>query len=186
MRKNSFLFMVVILTVSIALTCCKKDKKLEIGQKHEGGIIFYLDGSGEHGMVCAESDQSTSAYWFNGTYVQTNANGSAIGTGQANTSTIVSTLGAGNYAAKICDDLVLSNYSDWFLPSFEELLLMCKNLSEVGLGSFSINNHYWSSSQIAGNGGALSLKIIDHPSSEHGYQTNYETATERVRAARTF
>jgi hypothetical protein len=30
--------------------------KLKIGQKHQGGIIFYLDDSGEHGKVCTEND----------------------------------------------------------------------------------------------------------------------------------
>jgi serine/threonine-protein kinase len=30
--------------------------KLKIGQKHQGGIIFYLDDSGNHGYICAEYD----------------------------------------------------------------------------------------------------------------------------------
>ena len=30
--------------------------KLKIGQKHQGGVIFYLDNSGKHGKVCAEND----------------------------------------------------------------------------------------------------------------------------------
>jgi serine/threonine protein kinase len=29
---------------------------LKIGQKHQGGIIFYIDNSGKHGKVCAEND----------------------------------------------------------------------------------------------------------------------------------
>ncbi len=31
--------------------------KLKIGQKYQGGIIFYIDNSGEHGLVCATIDQ---------------------------------------------------------------------------------------------------------------------------------
>ena len=57
-------------------------------------------------------------------------------------------------------------------------------------GSFSINNYYWSSTQITGNtgnsGGARTLQFIDHTSSSHNYQTNLETSTARVRAVRVF
>ena len=36
---------------------------LRIGDRYAGGIIFYLDRTGEHGKVCAEQDQSTKATW---------------------------------------------------------------------------------------------------------------------------
>lgn len=31
-------------------------KKLKVGQKHQGGIIFYIDNIGEHGLICYEYD----------------------------------------------------------------------------------------------------------------------------------
>jgi serine/threonine protein kinase len=34
----------------------EQKNKLKIGQKHQGGIIFYLDESSEHGKVCTISD----------------------------------------------------------------------------------------------------------------------------------
>jgi hypothetical protein len=46
--------------------------------------------------------------------------GTVIGTGNTNTNLIVAVQGNGNYAAKICYDLVLNGYSDWFLPSRDE------------------------------------------------------------------
>ncbi len=36
-----------------------EQNKLQIGQKYEGGIVFYLDKSGKHGKVCTERDLGT-------------------------------------------------------------------------------------------------------------------------------
>jgi hypothetical protein len=57
----------------------------------------------------------------------------------------VASCGDANIAAKICDNLVLNSYSDWFLPSKDEFSLMLTNLAPHGLGSFG--QYYWSSSQ---------------------------------------
>jgi len=144
MKNNSLLFGIILIISAIFLTNCKKDKKIEIGQKYEGGIIFYIDGTGKHGMVCAESDQSSNMQWWNGTYITINATGTAVGTGNSNTNAIVSAQGNGNYAAKICYDLTLNGYSDWYLPSIDELYELCKNQLAVGLTPC---NYYWSSSE---------------------------------------
>ncbi len=52
----------------------------------------------------------------------------------------------GTVAAKICSDIVINGYDDWFLPSKDELNLMYVNLKEQGLGGF-VDNMYWSSSE---------------------------------------
>jgi hypothetical protein len=122
-----------------------------IGDIVYGGIIFYSDDSGGHGLVCATADQGTGIQWYNGNNVVTGATGTAIGTGLVNTTAIVAAQGSGNYAAKICDDLVLSGYDDWFLPSKDELNLMYVNLKMQGLGGFPDYYPYawyWSSSEI--------------------------------------
>ena len=76
--------------------------------------------------------------------------GTAVGTGKQNTSDIVAALGLGAYAAKICDDLTVSNggvtYTDWFLPSKDELDLMYDNLQSFAVGGFAYA-YYWSSSE---------------------------------------
>jgi hypothetical protein len=116
-----------------------------IGLAFGGGIIFYIDGTAQHGLVSATSDQGTGVQWYNGTYLLTGASGTAIGTGQANTTAIVTTQGAGTYAAGICDQLVLNGFSDWYLPSKDELQELY--LQQAVVGGFT-GNYYWTSSEI--------------------------------------
>ena len=42
--------------------------KHTIGEHYGGGIIFYVDASGEHGLIAATADQSVSIRWFAGIY----------------------------------------------------------------------------------------------------------------------
>lgn len=126
---------------------------LWIDDDYQGGRIVYLLQPGEagydantpHGLIVAPSDQSASLAWWNGSYTTTGAMGTAYGTGNSNSNTIIANQGVGNYAAKICEDLVLNGYSDWYLPSKVELNL----LFEYGvlLGHF-LDSDYWSSSEI--------------------------------------
>lgn len=117
-----------------------------IGDIYKGGIVFYLDGNGG-GLVCAQSDQSTDAPW--GCFGTTlGATGTGIGTGAANTAAIVAGCSETGIAARICDQLVLNGYSDWFLPSKDELNLMYENLKLNGFGGFAAA-FYWSSSEYS-------------------------------------
>jgi hypothetical protein len=121
---------------------------LSIGDTYQGGIIFYLRGTypNQYGLVCAQNDQSKSVPWYSQSYIFYGTTSTAIGSGQKNTSSLVSILGNGHYAARFCDDLVLNGYDDWFLPSRDELGLMYTNLKRNGFGNFS-NSSYWSSSE---------------------------------------
>jgi len=122
--------------------------KFGLTEAHEGGFIIWLDESGEHGLIAAETDQSEGILWDNVTNCKkTNVTAITVGSGQANTTRIVSTLGLGNYPAKICDDLVLNVFSDWFLPSLQEFDCIGKNLSAFDK-KYSLRGHfYWTSSE---------------------------------------
>jgi hypothetical protein len=148
-----------------------------IGEIYKGGIVFYLDGNGG-GLVCAETDQSTNAEW--GCYGTTiGGTGTGIGTGAANTAAIVAGCSASGIAARICNDLVLNSYSDWFLPSKDELNLMYQNLKTAGIGGFA-DDYYWSSSEYSSNYAWIQYFY-------NGYQYYFNKFSyNRVRAVRAF
>jgi hypothetical protein len=116
---------------------------LAIGQMYAGGIIFYLDSTGQHGLVCAPQDQGFYPWGCQGNYIGTS---SSLGSGAQNTAIIVSSCNQSNIAAKICDELVLNGYNDWFLPSKDELNIIQLYLNGNGIGGFTAAD-YWSSSE---------------------------------------
>jgi TonB-dependent SusC/RagA subfamily outer membrane receptor len=148
-----------------------------IGEYLNGGYIFYVDETGEHGLVCAPSDQSLNALWGNS--APAGAAGRAVGTGYQNTSDIVHGCPEEGIAARLCYDLEMNGYSDWFLPSIDELLLMYTNLHSKGLGSFK-DHFYWSSTQD--NYGAWVVSFNYGSKSNHDRDKN----TIRTRAVRAF
>jgi hypothetical protein len=126
-----------------------------IGETHQGGIIFYLDASGKHGLIAAPSDQSAGIQWYNGSFLDTYAYGNGIGAGEGNSQGIRRWQGTCSscYASELCQDLILGGQTDWYLPSKYELNLMYENIGQgnaLGLGnigSFSIA-YYWSSTEV--------------------------------------
>lgn len=154
-----------------------KSDVLKIGSKYAGGIVFYIDETGKHGLVCAEKDQGI-ASWGAGD-LNSNPNnlsdaqwkalkerrlgtGTALGTGKTNTKIIVEQASwdksllslirkPAPTAARICAELSLNGYKDWFLPSLDELKLMYQNLyryKDSGLDG----GCRWSSSEDDSNG----------------------------------
>ena len=61
------------------------------GDRYQGGIVFWVDQTGRHGLIAASNDQSAVAQWFNGTYFQTHATGDGIYAGAENTEIIIAT-----------------------------------------------------------------------------------------------
>ncbi len=119
-----------------------------IGQSYGGGIIFWLDASGQHGLIAATADQSTGIQWSNGSYTTTGATLDGVYAGKTNTDLIIANQGAGSYAAQICADysVTVNNeyYDDWYLPSKYELNLLYQQKDAVG--GFA-SAPYWSSTE---------------------------------------
>jgi hypothetical protein len=162
-----------LLAVSIIFSACENkpeetsntgnnnNSALAIGDNHQGGIIFYLDGNGG-GLIAAPSDQYylvtglkrhiEVVEWGCGTEIS-GADATAIGTGAQNTIDIEAGCTTINTAADICANLTLGGYSDWFLPSKDELNEMYLNIGQgnaLGLGNiggFANSGYYWSSTE---------------------------------------
>lgn len=148
-----------------------------IGEEFEGGIIFFIDPSGDHGLIVTTSDQATAEWGFFEN--QVGASGKEVGTGKTNTDKITDASSDLTIAAHICNNLVSNGYKDWYLPSYEELILIHKNLGQKKLVDF-INEDYWSSSETDFNNAWLINLVTGHPTE------GSVKLTARVRAIRSF
>lgn len=127
----------------------------QVGDFAEGGVVFWVDGSGG-GMVAS----LTLSYSQMSTCTNNNVAGTstAFGTGAANTALLYANTSCGISGATISANATTSTengYSDWFAPSRDEFTLMH---SIVGPGStlgnianFATGNgtNYWSSSALS-------------------------------------
>ena len=167
-----------------------------VGDVYQGGIVFYILEEGDtgyvagetHGLIAAVADQSSGIQWRNGSYVTTGATGTAVGTGSANTDAIITVQGATetSYAAGLARAYTGGGYTDWFLPSKDELNKMYTNRATINTtaasnsGSDFSNWYYWSSTENDG-GNAWAQHFLS------GYQYGVNKySTRNVRAVRAF
>lgn len=144
-----------------------------------GGGLFVFEDSG-YAYISAAADQSTDAPWgCQGTDISGTL--TAVGTGSANTALIVAGCATSGISARICDELTLNGYSDWFLPSLDELAQMYTKLAADGLGNFA-NHTYWSSTQES----ATQAYTIDMNNGNQGTHAKDNTSNRYTRAMRRF
>jgi hypothetical protein len=186
---------------------------LTAGASYGGGVIAYIfqDGdtgyvSGEtHGIIASSADLSNGIYWgptndgMSTGYDCINSHNSsayalpcAIGTGEANTTLILSVQNGASSAAKICSDYSVSSggttYDDWFLPSKLEMAELVSNSSAIGglyynssAGEWAAENYYWTSTGDVFQDRATTQR------STNGYNNrNFRNELCSVRAVRYF
>ena len=164
-----------------------------------GGYIFYdcdADNSDENNgagpdnlkssdcgwryLEAANSDLGEKLMWYsyggNATYNTLKG----IGEGKNNTDKLKAN-GIANFpAADACLKYEGGGYSDWFLPSLEEMKLMFTKLGKDQLDTFVKNSSYWTSSE-KGNGQTYRPAIGDSYDASDSYVVPYF-----VRPARSF
>ena len=167
-----------------------------IGDFYGGGIVFYLDGNGG-GLIAAPFDQGTTSHAWGCTNCSNlggsnsfdiaGADGTAIGTGYQNTIDIEAGCTTLGIAADLCANYTDGTYSDWFLPSKDELNEMYVNKTAIsftaianGGGGF-VNQYYQSSTEVNANS-------VWSQSLGSGWQASYssKSSINRVRAVRAF
>ena len=177
---------------------CEGNEIFSVGDLAHGGIVFYVDETRQHGLVAAMEDLTEGAtdpngWGFSGyewgcyEEIVNGADGQAIGTGYQNTLDIINqecaTQNGGITAAQAALDAEINGYSDWYLPSFDELIEMYNTIGngspEGDIGGFG-NNWFWSSSEY----GSSTAWVVNF---NNGYTGGYsEYTTHRVRVIRAF
>jgi hypothetical protein len=132
------------------------------GELFGGGVVFYLDHTGQHGLICSLVDLADfNCAWSNITVEAIGDNARNTWDGQGNTKAIINQPGHTSSAAKLCDDYTNADYgtgifSDWFLPSIDQLSKLCSARYEVNKTLYTDENSitdpllkisYWSSNE---------------------------------------
>lgn len=127
-----------------------------VGENFGGGKVAYIfqagdvgyDASVQHGIIVSLNDKANVSW---GPFEEStpNAAATAIGKGSSNTKAILDAysiyndITTSNCAAKYCNELAEGGFSDWFLPSRDELIKICENKTILGLTALA----YWSSTE---------------------------------------
>jgi hypothetical protein len=140
-----FLRYALILCLSVPLQFYFIDafsQPFSIGQKYRGGVIFYVDSTGLHGLIAATADQGKT--W--GKMGRLNHK-SDISKYNSDASASQENIDDATLAKRICSYYTTTvndqTYHTWYLPSRKELILLYGQKSVVG--GFT-DGFYWSSS----------------------------------------
>ncbi len=164
---------------------------LAIGTSYQGGKIAYFKKPADsgyderipHGLIVSPADQDAGCFrvWALAGYTNIavpGGTGTALGSGSENTANIIAQQGSSTtYAAGLAKSYDGGGYTDWYMPSIDEMVLISQNRDQFG--GLSADSYWTSSEQDGAN------IWYYFPSSDYkGYDTKDKPG--RVRAIRSF
>ncbi len=164
-----------------------------------GGIVFYVTNLGTRGLEAVPTDQGI-AIWgcYDDGFLE--ADGKALGTGRPNTEDILAgcnqrDLDQAEIAAELASQYSLNGFTDWYLPSQDELNLMLTlkndsvNPNDLLITGLDPNSLYWSSTEATIDNVEYDEAIAMRPGigAEPGRTISYDRRMfNKVRAIRAF
>jgi hypothetical protein len=100
-----------------------------------------------------------------------------LGEGVNATKKIVDSIGEGTYAAKLCYDLVLDGFDDWYLPGIRDLTKVIEH--EALIGEFQ-GIYYWSSTEYDAENALVYVRSLNQ------WHAKQKDSKFSVRAVRKF
>jgi hypothetical protein len=135
----------VLISSNVKIKIVSSTSQIQVGDYFHGGIVFHTEGTGE-GLIAPLNDLGK--FLWGCLDFSTNATNATDGA--INTITILNNCSERPIAASVCDTSTLNGYSDWFLPSKDQLSWLHQNRNlfgpfqddSMGFGG------YWSSTEF--------------------------------------
>jgi hypothetical protein len=140
----------------INFTTLQQQQVLVLGQAYQGGRIVYLFKSGDagydaniqHGLIANSNVVDNNFLNFGCDNLSQNNTSINFGSGAANTQALAISCLEANTAITFCSNFVVGTYTDWFLPSKNELIKLSA-YNEAIDDIFFNQNLYMSSSETS-------------------------------------
>jgi hypothetical protein len=137
-------FSTLVGTIPIILAPSARESMHYVGQYLGGGIVFYVEDGGKHGLITATIDHSM---WRDGSYSRAYTVRDGVATDKFNAKRMLALRGAEAYEESLFPSQQGHKLSDWYLPTRYELDLLY--LNRHILGGYSAFVRGWKSTEVS-------------------------------------